>query len=95
MNFHYVVDEFPLSTHQTFAHAYECCRDARRYDAFESLMHTLGRRGAVRRGRTPPPFGWGTPALSCLAAASSGAAGASTLDLKPTPPLSQQPSPWS
>ena len=35
------------------------------FDAFESLMHTLGRKAAVRRGKPLPPFRWRTPSESC------------------------------
>ena len=39
------------------------------YDAFESVMHTLAQKAAVRRGATPVPFDWHTPAASCTAGA--------------------------
>ena len=39
------------------------------YDAFESLMHTLAQRVAVRKGIIPPRFEWRTPAESCRVAA--------------------------
>ena len=35
------------------------------YDAMESIMHTLRRRLARKRGETLPPFEWRTPASSC------------------------------
>ena len=38
------------------------------YDAFESVMHTLARKAAARKGLMPPSFGWRTPALSCKVA---------------------------
>jgi len=46
------------------------------YDAFESLMHTLGRKAAARNGRTLRAFGWHTPASSCAATSGKGAAAA-------------------
>lgn len=55
------------------------------FDAFESLMHTFGRKGALRRGlKTLPTFGWRTPALSCQTGSSDDA----------TAPLSQTKRPW-
>ena len=37
------------------------------YDAFESLMHTLARKAAERKGKAFPAFQWRTPATSCKA----------------------------
>ena len=42
------------------------------YDAFESVMHTLARRVAARRGEASPPFEWRTPAASCKVAGQDG-----------------------
>jgi hypothetical protein len=52
------------------------------YDAFEMLMHTLARKSAQRKGRTPPPFSWWTPAESCQPTVGRGEAA--------TPPLSAE-----
>ena len=41
------------------------------FDAWESVMHTLSRRVAKRRGQTLPPFEWETPASSCKAVGGS------------------------
>jgi len=35
------------------------------YDAMESIMHTLARRRAKKKGLPPAPFEWRTPASSC------------------------------
>ena len=35
------------------------------------LLHSLARRAAMRRGETPPPFEWRTPARSCPTLAGS------------------------
>lgn len=51
------------------------------YDAFESLMHTLARKAAERKGRTVPSFEWRTPATSCKAVDGE--------TLTSTPPLSR------
>ena len=37
------------------------------YDAWESVMHTLKRRVASRKGLPPADFDWRTPASSCKA----------------------------
>jgi len=60
------------------------------YDAFESIMHTLARRVARRRGSTPPKFEWRTPSTSCIKVqgadiAASPAVSSGRIDLAPTP----------
>ena len=53
------------------------------YDAFESLMHTLARRAARRKGKGElAQFGWRTPATSCKRIAGDG--------LAVTPPVSAE-----
>lgn len=54
------------------------------YDALESVMHTLGRRAARRRGFELPPFEWRTPAKSCAQLNRQPVQG-----IRATPPLSQ------
>ena len=65
------------------------------YDAFESLMHSFGRKAAKRRGVQLAPFEWRTPAMSCRTAEVPQGADHPGAGIPADPPLSGTVTPAS